>query len=157
MGASARTKEFLDGKGISYEILEHLPAYTAQEVAAVTHISGYDVAKVVMVKVGGEFVMAVLPAAKQLDLDALQKLMGSQQHPRLANEQEFGSLFPDCELGAEPPFGNLYDVPVVVDQQLTQEEQIAFNAGSHREIMQIGYTDYARLVQPRVGSIARPD
>lgn len=153
MGANKRTKEFLDSQGVKYELIKHTPAYTAQEVAAVTHIPGSDIAKVVMVKVDDEFVMTVLPASKRLDLDALQELLGSRQHPRLAGEKEFGGLFPDCELGAEPPFGNLYDVPVVVDADLTKDAQISFNAGNHQEVITIAYDDYARLTQPKVGDI----
>ena len=153
MSVNKRTKEFLDSQGVQYEVIEHTPAYTAQEVAAVTHISGYEIAKVVIVKVGERFVMVVLPASTRLDLSALQKVLESEEHPRLAGEKEFGSLFPDCELGAEPPFGNLYDLPVVVAQSLSEDEQIAFNAGNHREVIRMSYSDYARLVQPRVGAI----
>lgn len=157
MSVSKRTKEFLDSQDISYEVIQHTPAYTAQEVAAVTHISGSEVAKVVMVKVGEQFVMAVLPASKRLDLSALQQTIASKEHPRLAGEKEFGELFPDCELGAEPPLGNLYGLPVVVAQSLAEDEQIAFNAGTHREIIKMAYEDFARLVQPKVGVIAAAD
>ena len=155
MAVSKRIKSFLEDQGVQYEVLIHTPAYTSQEVAAVSHLSGDDFAKVVMAKVGDDFVMVVLPASKHIDLDALQTFLGCGTHPRLAEEKEFGTLFPDCELGAEPPFGNLYSVPVVVDESLTQDPQIAFNAGNHRELIQIAYKDFARLVQPRVGPVVR--
>ena len=154
MSVNKRTKEFLDSQGVQYEVIEHTPAYTAQEVAAMTHISGSEIAKVVMVKVGDEFVMVVLPASKRLDLDALQQVLGSDAHPRLAGEKQFGGLFPDCELGAEPPLGNLWDVPVVVAQSLSEDQHIAFNAGNHREVIRMAYSDYERLVQPKIGVIA---
>lgn len=153
MGVTKRIKDYLDNQGVQYEALAHTSAYTAQEVAAVSHISGNDFAKVVITAVGDMYVMAVLPASKHLDLGALQKVLGSKQHPRLANEKEFETLFPDCELGAEPPLGNLYDVPVVVDEALTKEAQIAFNAGSHRDLIQMAYADFAQLQKPKVGSI----
>ena len=154
MSVNKRTKEFLDSQGVSYEVIQHTPAYTAQEVAAVTHISGAEVAKVVMVKLGDQYVMAVLPASRRLDLSALQETLGGDVHPRLAGEKEFGTLFPDCELGAEPPLGNLYDLPVVVAQSLAEDEQIVFNAGNHREIIKMAYADFARLARPQVGVIA---
>jgi Ala-tRNA(Pro) deacylase len=153
MSVSKLIKEFLEENGAEYEVLEHAPAYTAQEVAAATHISGHDVAKVVMTKTGGAFIMAVLPASRHLDLDALQELLGSDEHPRLADEREFGELFPDCELGAEPPFGNLYHIPVIVDEMLTAETFITFNAGSHLEAIRMTYLDYDNLVHPQVGPI----
>ena len=157
MSVNKRTKEFLEESGVSYEVIKHTPAYTAQEVAAVMHVSGTEVAKVVMVRVGDRFVMAVLPASKRLDLDALQEVLGSEEHPRLAGEKEFGDLFPDCELGAEPPFGNLYGIPVVVGETLTQDPEIYFNAGNHQEVIRITYEDYDRLVKPAVGPIARAE
>ncbi|HEQ60286.1 MAG TPA: YbaK/EbsC family protein, partial [Firmicutes bacterium] len=104
-----------------------------------------------------QFVMAVLPASRRLDLSALQQTLGSEEHPRLAGEKEFGELFPDCELGAEPPLGNLYGLPVVVAQSLAEDEEIAFNAGTHREMIKMAYADFARLVQPKVGVIAAAD
>ena len=153
MSVNKRVKEYLEDQGIEYRVLEHAPAYTAQQVAAVSHISGHEFAKVVMVKIGDEFVMTVLPASKRLSLDALQSVIGTAQYSRLAEEEEFADLFPDCELGAEPPFGNLYNLPVVVDQSLTNDLQIAFNAGTHRELIQIAYADYDSLVQPQSGEI----
>lgn len=153
MAVAKRVKDYLDDQGIKYEIVTHTPAFTAQDVAAVSHISGHAVAKVVMIKMGDQFAMAVLPASRRLDMDALQIAMQSPIHPRLAQEREFEKIFPDCDLGAEPPFGNLYNIPVIVDLSLSEDPQIAFNAGSHRELLQIAWKDFAQLVHPTVAPI----
>ena len=151
---AAKLKQFLDTNNVRYLSIRHSPAYTAQEIAALAHIPGRELAKTVMVKIDGSMAMAVLPATKRLDLDALKQVAGAQT-TSLASEQEFARMFPDCEPGAMPPFGNLYGMKVYADQTLTADEHIAFNAGTHAELVQMTYADFARLVQPAVATLSR--
>lgn len=144
-----KLREFLDSNGARYIVISHSPTYTAQEVAASVHIPGRELAKTVMVKTDGNMVMAVLPASYHVDLEMLRTETRSSK-VELASEAEFSSLFPDCEVGAMPPFGNLYGVPVYVAEKLAEDEDIAFNAGTHHEVIRMGYGDFARLVQPHV-------
>lgn len=144
-----KLKEFLDRYHTKYVSISHSPAYTAQEIAASAHIPGQELAKTVIVKLDGEMAMAVLPASFQLDLGLLKDASGAKQI-ELAGEAEFKNLFPDCEVGAMPPFGNLYDMPVYVAQKLIEDREIAFNAGTHRELIRMAYSDFERLVQPVV-------
>ena len=144
-----RLKEFLDREGVKYVSILHSTAYTAQEVAQSAHIPGDEMAKCVMIKVDGKMAMAVLPASYQVDFGLLREAIGAD-HVTLAREREFADLFPQCELGAMPPFGNLYGMPVYVAQKLTEDDAIAFNAGTHRELIRLSYPEYARLVQPTV-------
>ncbi len=141
--------EFLDENGVSYERIEHLEAYTAQEVADKAQVSGKQFAKTVMVKLDGKMAMAVLPAADKINLTLLQQAAGAGSIA-LASEPEFIQLFPDCDLGAMPPFGNLYGLAVYVEGSLGEAQEIAFNAGSHGELIRMSYADFERLVQPRV-------
>jgi Ala-tRNA(Pro) deacylase len=145
----AKLKEFLDSNGVRYEVRSHRPAFTAQEVAAAEHVPGREVAKVVMVRDGSEYLMAVLPAPHHVDLARLGKAAG-RSNLSLATEGEFARLFPACEPGAMPPFGNLYGVPVWVDESLGRDEEIVFNAGNHEQTVRMSYADFARLVQPKV-------
>src|SRR5262249_45061768 len=144
-------KEFLDANGVRYEVRTHRRAYTAQEVAALEHVPGREMAKVVMVRDGGEYLMAVLPATYRVSLDRLGKVAG-RTGLRLATEAEFAGLFPGCEPGAMPPFGNLYGIAVWVDESLTRDEEIVFNAGNHEQTVHMGYADFARLVRPRTAA-----
>jgi Ala-tRNA(Pro) deacylase len=146
-----KLKDFLDKNKVRYVRIIHSPAYTAQEVAASAHVPGEELAKTVMVKLDGNMAMAVLPAPHQVSTPALRKAAGVKK-AELATEEEFRDMFPECELGAMPPFGNLYDLPVYVDQSLTRDEEIAFNAGSHAELIRMSYQDFARLVKPAVAS-----
>lgn len=143
---------FLDEHGIKYAIIKHSRAYTAQQVAASAHISGYEVAKTVIVRLDGDLAMMVVPASYQLDLDHVRQVTGATG-VELASEEEFEDLFPGCELGAMPPFGNLYDMEVYVAERLTEDERIAFNAGTHTELLQMDYADFERLVQPAVADL----
>ena len=145
--------EFLDNEGVKYQTISHSPAFTAQEVAASAHVPGKELAKTVMVKVDDEMAMAVLPAYDRVDLDRLQEATGAKR-VELASEREFKELFPECELGAMPPFGNLYGVKVYVDDSLAEDEEIAFNAGTHTELMRLSYRDFERLVHPKVVEVA---
>ncbi len=150
---ATKLKQFLDANRIRYVAIQHSPAYTAQEVAASAHIPGRELAKTVMVDLDGDLAMAVLPATKKLDLELLEKASGAH-HAVLATERQFSALFPDCEPGAMPPFGNLYDMEVYVDEQLSYDETIAFNAGTHAELIQLAYRDFVRLVRPTVSPLA---
>jgi len=144
-----RLKEFLDSHGVKYVSIVHSPAYTAQEVAASAHIPGREMVKTVMIKIEGEMAMAVLPCNRKVVMQDLRELTGCDD-VKLAGEVEFQSLFPDCEVGAMPPFGNLYGMEVYAAPSLEADEQIAFNAGSHTEVIKMAYADFARLVKPNV-------
>jgi len=151
MPIHTKLREFLDASGVAYEVRSHLQAFTAQEVAAAQHVPGREMAKVVIVRAGREFLMAVLPAPQRVDLGQLGAAAGKPDL-HLATEAEFAGLFPACEAGAMPPFGNLYGLPVWVDQALSRDKDISFNAGTHEQTVRMAYADFARLVQPRVAS-----
>ena len=144
-----KLKQFLDESQVKYVCITHSKAYTAQEVAASAHVSGRVMAKVVIVELDGEMAMAVLPANKKVVLQDLRDITGSEQ-VRFASETKFQKRFADCEIGAMPPFGNLYDMEVFVAESLAENEEIAFNAGSHEEIIKLSYADFERLVKPNV-------
>lgn len=153
MSVAAKLKECLDGNKVNYDVLTHPQVYTAQDVAAAMHVSGNELAKSVVVKAGDGFVLAVLPASRKVDEKRFQRVVGAKE-VRMAHESEFASLFPGCELGAMPPFGNLYGVDVYVDRSLTQDDEIVFNAGTHVEAIRMKYKDFERLVSPKVGDFA---
>ena len=145
----SKLREFFDSFQVKYVVISHSLAYTAQGIAALTHIPGKELAKTVIVKLDGKLAMAVLPASMHVDLPQLKAAAGAQEI-ELAAEAEFKDRFPDCETGAMPPFGNLYGMPVFVDESLGRDKEVAFNAGSHRELVRLAYEDYARLVLPKV-------
>lgn len=147
-------KTFLDDNDIKYVTIKHSRAYTSQEIAASAHISGKELAKTVMINIDGKMAMAVLPASYQIDFDNLKKIFGTR-NVTLASESEFKYRFADCEIGAMPPFGNLYDMEVYVAESLSEDIEIAFNAGSHTELIKLNYEDFERLVQPRILSFSR--
>jgi Ala-tRNA(Pro) deacylase len=144
-----KLQEFLDTQGVKYETILHSAAYTANEIAQRAHISGKQLAKTVIVVINSELAMAVLPASEHVDTQSLKAAIGAET-VRLATEVEFTDRFPDCETGAMPPFGNLYDMRVYVDESLTKDKEIAFNAGTHKQLVRLSYEDFARLVQPTV-------
>ena len=144
-----RLREYLQENHVRFVTISHSPAYTAQEIAASAHIPGKELAKTVMVKIDGEMAMAVLPATDKVSAQRLGEVTGASD-VALATEEEFQDLFPNCEVGAMPPFGNLWDMPVFVDQRLREDEHIAFNAGSHTELVKLSYADFERLVEPTV-------
>ena len=144
-----KLKDYLDSHHIKYVIISHSPAFTAQEIAAYAHIPGKEMAKTVMLKVDGKMTMAVLPASYHIHFHELKSAIRAKDL-ELANEREFRDLFPECEVGAMPPFGHLYGVKMMVAQSLTEDEEIAFNAGSHRELVKMAYADYEKLTQPAV-------
>jgi Ala-tRNA(Pro) deacylase len=144
-----RLTEFLDKNTIKYVIIHHSPAFTAREVAVSAHIPKKEVAKTVVVKVDGKPLMVVLPASQMVDFTQLRHGLNAQATV-LATEQEFNTLFPECEIGAMPPFGNLFNMDIVVADSLTEDEEIAFNGGTHRELIRMAYNDFERLVHPKV-------
>jgi len=143
-----KIKTFLNQQNIKYVTINHSPAYTALEVAASAHVSGKEFAKTVIVKIDGKMAMAVMRAADRVDLSRLRGLVGAE-NIALASEDEFQGLFPGCEVGAMPPFGNLYNMDVFVADNLPEDGQIVFNAGSHTELIRLSYKDFERLVQPK--------
>jgi len=144
-----KLKEFLDNNNVKYVAITHSTAYTAQEIAALTHTKGRDLAKTVIVKLDDQLAMAVLPASFHIDLQQLKKGSGAKA-VGLPGEAEFRSRFPGCETGAMPPFGNLFEMPVFVDESLAKEKEIAFSAGSHNEVIRLSYNDFDHLVKPQV-------
>jgi Ala-tRNA(Pro) deacylase len=147
---SKKLKEFLDGRGAKYVSIQHSTAYTAPEVAESAHIAGSDFAKTVIVKIDGEMAMVVLPANRKIVLSDLRDMLVGEK-VELATEDEFQSRFPDCELGAMPPFGNLYGIPIYVDARLAMDaDEIAFNAGSHTDAVRMPYAEFERLTQPEL-------
>lgn len=144
-----KLKEFLDSQNIKYVAISHSRAYTAQGIAALTHISGKELAKTVIMKVDDTLAMAVLPASYNVDLSLLKAAAGAKT-VALAGETEFKDQFPDCETGAMPPFGNLYGMPVLAEECLAKDKEIAFNAGTHSELIRLSWEDFLRLVRPRV-------
>lgn len=144
-----KLKAFLDENNVKYLTIKHSGAYTAQEIAASAHVAGKKFAKTVIIKIDGKMAMAVLPASYQLNFKLLHDIFGTQQ-VTLATEAEFKYAFPDCEVGAMPPFGNLYDMEVFVAESLAEDTEIAFNAGNHTESIKLKYEDFERLVHPRV-------
>jgi Ala-tRNA(Pro) deacylase len=144
-----KLREFLNSQNIPYMTISHAVAYTAKEIAALTHISNKELAKTVIVKIDSTLAMAVLPASYDIDLSSLRVATGARS-VSLAKESEFKDRFPECEIGAMPPFGNLYGMAVYVDESLTKDKDIAFNAGSHNELLQVCYADFERLVEPTV-------
>jgi Ala-tRNA(Pro) deacylase len=148
-----KLKEFLDGEKIKYVAIRHSPAYTAQEIAASAHVRGRELAKTVIVTLDGKMAMAVVPASRKVGFDSLREAAGADS-VQLASEQAFRDMFPGCEVGAMPPFGNLYDMDVYVSKLLAEDEEIAFNAGSHTELIRLAYQDFERLVRPKAARIA---
>ncbi len=153
MDCLQRLQTYLRQNGVSFQIQHHPIAYTAQEVAASEHIPGKLLAKTVMVFAHGELVMLVLPAPYRVDTEKVRAALQAED-VRLAQEAEFAERFPDCEVGAMPPFGNLYGVPVFVDKALAEDETIVFRAGTHTDTMSLKYADFERLVQPTVTELA---
>lgn len=150
---SRKLKEFLDNNKIKYVSITHSSAYTAMEIAAIAHVPGKDLAKTVMIKINGQMAMVVLPATHMIKMDLLKKVIGND-NVRLATEQEFKDKFPDCEVGAMPPFGNLYGMEVYASSALKEDEEILFNAGSHIELIKLSCKDFENLVKPKVAEIS---
>lgn len=146
MSISQRLRDVLDKGGVKYTVVPHAPAFTAQEIAQSLHTPGREIAKVVVIKVGAALGLAVLPAQSRVDLERLSAAL--KDEVTLASEGEFAAAFPDCELGAMPPFGALYGLRTWVDESLTRDKEIAFNAGTHSEAIRMSFEDYRRLAAP---------
>lgn len=147
-----KLKNFLEDHDVKYVSISHSPAYDAQRIAESAHIPGKEVAKTVIVKIDDKFAMVVLPASRRVHLGHLKAAV-SASHVELATETEVENLFPDCEKGAMPPFGNLYDMGVYVAEQLAEDEEIAFSAGSHAELVRMSYKDFEKVVTPKVTAL----
>ncbi len=152
MSISTRIKNHLEDRKVPYAPLVHPSSFTASGAAAVLHVSGREVAKTVVVHAGKDYLLAVLPASYHLKLEKLAHAVGCPV--RLASEAEFSVLFPDCEVGAMPPLGELYALPVYVDESLSADKEIIFNAGTHRDSIRISYNDFVALTQPKICSFA---
>ena len=148
-----KINDYLKEKGVYFKMHEHQPAYTAQEVAAEEHISGNMMAKAVVLHVDDRYVMCVVPASYKVNMEKVAKIVGGKKI-HLADETELAKLFPDVEVGAEPPFGNLYNLTTLVDEHLAQDDEIVFQAGSHRHAIRMKYADYASLAEPQVADLA---
>jgi Ala-tRNA(Pro) deacylase len=153
MNCKERLEGYLRDNQVSFETEHHPAAFTAQEVAASDHVPGKMLVKVVMVLADDELVMLAVPAPYQVNLDRVGEVLGATE-VRLAEEEEFADAFPDCEVGAMPPFGNLYDVPVYADEALAEDETIVFQAGTHTATMRLKYADFERLVEPTTAGFA---
>jgi len=147
-----RIKQFLNDQGVKYVTISHSQAFTAQEIAAAAHVRGKDFAKSVVVKLDGRLALAVVPASVKIDLALVREVTGVQR-AELANEADFAARFPECEAGAMPPFGNLYGMPVYVDDHLRDSREITFNAGTHSELIRMQFRDFLRIVEPQVVSL----
>ena len=147
-----KLKEVLDQAKISYEIYNHRSAFTAQETAQSLHNSGKEMAKVVILKADGSFLMAVVPADRLVSLGKARVALRVRD-VSVASEDEFVSLFPGCEIGAMPPFGNLFGLPVYVDASLEGEEEVFFNAGNHHQTVRLSNPDFKKLVKPIIVSL----
>lgn len=148
-----RLRKYLEENHVKYVTMSHSPAFTAQEIAASAHVPGKEVAKTVMVKLDGKMAMVVLPAPDKVSAHRLRQVTGAKE-VELASEKEFGDLFPKCEVGAMPPFGNLWNMATFADAHLREDEYIVFNAGSHTELVRLPYADFERLVQPTIAEIS---
>ena len=148
-----KLKEFLKGHNITYKTISHSQAFTAQEIAASSHIPGRELAKTVMVKIDGTMAMAVVPASYRIDFALLKSAAGASK-VELATENDFKDIFPGCEVGAMPPFGNIYGMDVYVAESLAKDGDIAFNAGSHTELVTVSYKDFETHVKPKVAKFS---
>ena len=144
-----RVTSYLETHDVRFEVLPHRIDYTAQETAADTHTPGRDFAKTILLDMPGGHAMAVVPAVYKVDLEKIRQGIGTGQ-VKLSDEETMSEVCPDCEVGAEPPFGNLYDLPVYVDPMLTQDEYITFNGGTHEEAIRMRYGDWERIVHPTI-------
>lgn len=150
-----KIERYLQDRGIGFEKHSHAMTYTAQGLAQAEHVSGHFVAKPVVVKSSSEFVMCVIPAPKQLELDRVAAVLGDESL-RLATEAEMADLFPDCELGAEPPVGSMFDMTTIMDRSLKADEYLIMQAGTHTESVKIRREDWERACHPIVAAIAAP-
>ena len=150
-----KLKKYLDDNKVRYVVIAHSRAYTAQEIAASTHIKGKNLVKCVMVNGDGNHFMVATSAIHKVNWDKLKKVLNLNK-VHLEQEEEFKVLFEDCEVGAMPPFGNLYNIPVIVDDVLFEDDEIAFNGGNHTSVVRMSFSDFEHLVSPKKGAFAEP-
>ena len=153
MSVCKRLRDVLDDHRLKYVVVTHSQAFTAQEIAQSMHVPGKEMAKTVVVKHPGGLALVVVRALDRVDLAAAGRELGGDV--RLATEREFADAFPDCELGAMPPFGSLYGIPTLVDEALAKDSEIVFNAGTHTEAVRMAYADYVLQVKPRVARLSQ--
>lgn len=151
-----RLRKYLEEQHVQYVTMSHSPAFTAQEIAASAHVPGKELAKTVMVKLDGRMAMVVLAAPDKVSAHRLKEVSGASE-VELASEKEFADVFPRCEVGAMPPFGNLWDLPVFADLRLREDEHICFNAGTHTELVKLSFADFERLVKPTIADLSTRD
>jgi len=149
-----KLQPYLDRMGIHYQMLRHDTTYSAQGLARAEHISGHRVIKPVLVQADGQFVLCAVPASSRVDLDELQRQLGVSEM-KLADEQAMARVFEDCELGAEPPIGAIFGLPTVMDDSLTKQDNVTFQAGSHVEAITMAMADYRRIAQPGIAHFAK--
>lgn len=149
-------QEFLGQNNVAFDVLEHCETYDAQRMARAVHVSGHQVAKTVLLRVGeaADYVVVVLPASHNIDFDKAREALGVKR-VELATEVEMSQRCPDCEMGALPPFGSQYEMTTIVDESLTKDDKIVFEGCSHTEAIRMRYVDFARLENPKVVSISR--
>lgn len=155
MAKASDLQRYLNNNGIPYQIIEHDPAFSAHGVSVATHVAEKEIAKTVILQIDGKFWMTVLRGDYKINLHMIKQAFAAH-HVHLAHEEDLNTLFPDCQLGTMPPFGNLYGVPVLVDQALADDDQISFNACCYTKVVKIKYEDFRRLVNPLVGQYAEP-
>jgi Ala-tRNA(Pro) deacylase len=148
-------KQYLDSEHVGYRAIPHVRTFTARQTAGAAHLPNKDVAKTVLVLLDGRPALAVLPATKHIDLNRLCEVANAET-ASMAREKDLAVLFTDCELGAMPPLGNLYNLPVFVDESLADDEEVAFNAGTHTELIQIPFEEFVRVVHPVTGKFGLP-
>ncbi len=153
--ATTNLLQYLNKTGVPFELLSHVPVFSAHDVAAATHIPDSESAKTIIIRADDSKWMAVLPADYRLNDRLLKRALGVK-HVHFIQEEELTTLFPDCEVGAMPPLGNIYSMPVIVDESITHDEEIVFNACTHTESIKIKYKDFENLVKPRIAQIAEP-
>lgn len=152
MAIAEKLRQLLEDEKINYQIMQHSVAYTASEIAGVQHIPGKQMIKPVLIKADGQYVLCILPAVEWLDFDKLKKVLGSKEL-KLANEDEIAKLFPDYEVGAEPPFSD--KMKIYADKLLEQNDDVVFNAGTHTDMIKIKYKDFAKLAKPTIADIGK--
>lgn len=147
-------QSYLDEKGVHYYVTRHSTAYTAQDLAAAEHVKGQRVIKPVIVQADGQFIMCALPATHRVDLNELKEQLRADD-VKLADESTIGRMFPDCELGAEPPIGRIYGMPTLMDESLFADDKVMFQAGTHMDAVTMTLADYRRVAQPEVAHFGR--
>ncbi len=146
---------YLNSNKIEFQVLEHDPAFSAHDVAAVAHVPDSEMAKAVLIRIDDHFWMAVLRADQRVNEQMIRRVFGAK-HVQLAHEEDLGVLFPDCQIGAMPPFGNLYGLPVLVEEGLADDDDIVFNACTHTKAIRMKFKDFRRLAKPVIGGFAEP-